>query len=267
MGLILETTFPAVPAFKPFEMRRRRERKYLIGSDEVRILSQALADFTESDAHAGPDGTYRVTSLYFDNPEHEAYWARVDGRRARRKLRLRGYAPRSDEPFERVLVEIKRREGPFVTKDRIRLPLASAESLCRGEGIPDGLEGGDIETAERVLALVRAWNLRPVCRISYRRRAFGVAHHASGMRVTFDTDVRGRVTALGLAERGTDRRILPPEAVLMEVKTRAGTPDWWEALLRQIGVRARPFSKYNAALRGGLARMRTQFDQQEDLHG
>ncbi len=267
MGLIQETTLPAVPAIRPFEMRKRRERKYLIGPVEFRILSQALAGFTEPDPHAGPDGTYRVTSLYYDNPEHEAYWARVDGQRARRKLRLRGYASRPGEPFERVLVEIKRREGPFVTKDRLRLPLASAEALCRGEGIPEGLEAGDAGTAERVLALVRAWNLRPVCRVSYRRRAFGVAHHASGMRVTFDTDVRGRVTALGLEERGTDRRILPPETVLMEVKTRAGTPDWWEALLRQVGARARPFSKYNAALREGLARMRNHYDAREDLHG
>lgn len=248
-------------------LRRRRERKYLISPRQYRILVEALEPFVEPDEHGDPGGFYRITSLYYDNPDHEAYWARVDAKPERRKLRMRGYSPLREDCFTRVMVEIKRREGPYVTKDRLVLPLPEAEELCRGKSVPAGLGRAETVVAESALALVRSWRLKPVCQVTYRRQAFMAGKHAARMRVTFDFDIRGRVTALGLGEKGVDRRLLSPGTVLMEVKTRAGVPEWWASILRQSGLGPGPFSKYNTALRDGLSRLKTLWAGQEDLHG
>jgi len=247
--------------------RKRMERKFLVSSRQYDLLTQALGPFARPDAHGDVGGFYRIQSLYFDNPDHEAYWARVDAKPERRKLRIRAYSSREGASFDRVMVEIKRREGPYVTKDRLVLSLEDAERLCRGEDLPEGLDEGRTATAESVLALVRAWRLKPVCLVAYRRQAFVVGAHAAHMRVTFDFDVRGRVTALKLGEEGVNRRILSPDRILMEVKTRLGWPDWWTVLLRQAGLGPGPFSKYNMALRGGLARLKHLWARQEDLYG
>jgi hypothetical protein len=249
------------------ELRRRLEKKFIISIDDYHRLVEALGSFSRPDAHGDLGGIYRVTSLYFDNPEHEAYWDRVDSKPWRRKLRVRAYGPPEGGGFTRVMVEIKRREGIYVTKSRLVLPLEQAMALCRGESVPEGLSPENLVVAESVLALVRTWHLKPVCLVSYRRQAFSVANHASHMRVTFDFDVRGRVTGLELGSAGRNRRILPPGRILMEVKTRLGWPGWWTVLLRQIGSGPGPFSKYNSALRGGLIRLKSLWAYQEDLYG
>jgi hypothetical protein len=267
MGPVQDAAVLAPPFSRSLELRRRRERKYLIGPGQQRLLAQALLSFASPDVHGDPAGHYLVTSLYYDNPEHDAYWARANAQTERRKLRIRGYSRVPGPDFDRVMVEIKRREGPYVTKDRLALPLMDAEALCRGEQPPAGLDDPEVEIAERVSTLVRTWGLKPVCRVTYWRQAFTVGAHAVGMRVTFDHAIRGRVTALGLGEDGVDHRLLPPEVFLMEVKTRAGVPEWWTSLLRQVGLGAGPFSKYSTALQDGLARVRTLWFEQEDLHG
>ena len=55
------------------------------------VLSQRLRKLFTHDKNAGPDGIYRVTSLYFDTPYDSALREQIDGVNRREKFRLRYY--------------------------------------------------------------------------------------------------------------------------------------------------------------------------------
>ena len=49
-------------------LRLRHEVKHQISPQEDLVLASRLGKLFPRDGHAGPDGSYRVTSLYFDTP-------------------------------------------------------------------------------------------------------------------------------------------------------------------------------------------------------
>ena len=55
------------------------------------MLASRLGKLFPRDGHAGPDGSYRVTSLYFDTPYDTALREKLDGVDRREKFRLRYY--------------------------------------------------------------------------------------------------------------------------------------------------------------------------------
>ena len=69
----------------------RHEYKHQINLREDLVLSQRLRKLFPHDPHAGVDGCYRVTSLYFDTPYDSALREKLDGVNRREKFRLRYY--------------------------------------------------------------------------------------------------------------------------------------------------------------------------------
>ena len=69
----------------------RHELKHQINLREDLVLSQRLRKLFPHDKNAGLDGTYRVTSLYFDTPYDSALREKIDGVNRREKFRLRYY--------------------------------------------------------------------------------------------------------------------------------------------------------------------------------
>ena len=50
----------------------RHELKHQISLQEDLVLAGRLRRLFRHDAHAGADGTYRITSLYFDTPDRKS---------------------------------------------------------------------------------------------------------------------------------------------------------------------------------------------------
>ena len=67
-------------------MPLRHELKHRINLREDLVLSQRLKKLFPHDKNAGPDGTYRVTSLYFDTPYDSALREKIDGVNRREKF-------------------------------------------------------------------------------------------------------------------------------------------------------------------------------------
>ena len=82
------------------ELPLRHELKHQINLREDLVLSQRLKKLFPHDKNAGPDGTYRVTSLYFDTPYDSALREKIDGVNRREKFRLRYYG--TDTSFIRL---------------------------------------------------------------------------------------------------------------------------------------------------------------------
>lgn len=88
------TTGTTIGTTEPF--RLRHEVKHQLSPQEDLVLASRLRKLFPRDGHAGPDGSYRVTSLYFDTPYDTALREKLDGVDRREKFRLRYYGERPD---------------------------------------------------------------------------------------------------------------------------------------------------------------------------
>ena len=79
--------------------------------------------------------------------------------------------------------------------------------------------------------------------VAYEREAY-VDPCGSGLRLTFDTDIRCRDKDLRLSAPLEGRPILPDDRTLMEVKARGALPLWLAAALSSLSIYPVSFSKY-----------------------
>lgn len=225
----------------------RYELKYLVRIDQVEGIVRDLESMTRPDAHGGREG-YRVVSLYYDSPGLDFFWAKIEGIKFRRKLRLRIYPGDDIRNVSEGMVEIKQRINRTVQKRRLKLPLEQAEQLCSGSLERDALDPLDRQVASEVQYMVQAMHLEPTCITAYRRRAFIGGLYDAGLRITFDTDVGCRIHALKVNLDAENHLFLPPDWSIMEVKANNAVPDWVTSLLARHNCQLRRVSKYCAGL-------------------
>lgn len=228
----------------------RFELKYVLPWAKCEAVMADLQQHLPADKH-GVRGGYRLVSLYYDSPGYDFFWAKVEGIKFRRKLRLRIYRGEDISKVENCMVEIKQRINRTVQKRRLVLPIEEAERLCAGDWRPEGLSGLDQQVADEVAYLVRAKDLRPTAITAYHRQAFEGVHRNAGLRVTFDTDVRARVHALKVNENAENHLVVPPGWSIMEVKANDAIPSWVISLLAKHQCQLCRVSKYCL----GLARL------------
>ena len=72
-------------------LKLRHELKYRISLRDDRILASRLGKLFPRDKNAGKEGSYRITSLYFDTPSDTALRQKLEGVDRREKFRLRYY--------------------------------------------------------------------------------------------------------------------------------------------------------------------------------
>src|SRR5262245_32428100 len=127
-----------MPSFR-IRIDDRFELKYLLNRSQHEAMAAALREYLTFDRQADAQGSYNVTSLYYDTGDHRAYWEKLDGQRFRRKVRLRVYGQQQVTPDTFCFIEIKQRINKTVQKKRIGLPYASAvELLENGQMIEVG---------------------------------------------------------------------------------------------------------------------------------
>jgi len=231
----------------------RHELKFLVNRAQQAALLERLSTTLQPDSHGDADGAYRVTSLYYDTPDYKAYWDKVDGFNFRRKVRVRFYGEEEITPASDVFLEIKARHGTRMGKRRLIVPYATAVHFA--DTADDSLPGNQTTartraTAQELHYLFSALQLQPACVVSYQRLAYGSHPDHPDLRVTFDTDVRGRIDNLSLlsADGGTTTTVLDPGLAILEVKVNQTIPFWLGALLSQQRCTPRRISKYCATL-------------------
>ncbi len=245
----------------------RYELKYLVHASTYHALAKDLLNFMVPDSHGDVDGFYRIISLYYDSPNLSAYWSKLDGLKYRRKLRLRIYPGTNIRAVTRGFVEIKQRTNRTVQKRRLVLPLEAAARLCAGEEPDRELDATDTATASEVSYLVRAQHLRPRAIVSYRRRAYVGSRFESGMRLTFDMQLQGRVHSLEVNQVARNRYVLPPDWLIMEVKVNDRIPAWMVAMLGKHECQLQRVSKYCAVVTHGLRRLQIAQSHKENVYG
>ena len=188
-------------------MASRHEEKYIISYRQYLMLKQRALQLLTPDEH-GDEGSYVITSLYYDDPLDHALDEKLEGLPEHSKFRVRTYN------FSEDVINLERKDkvGILTKKQSTRLQRDQISAL----ELPNA--GQFSAKAEELVVQMRAAALRPAVIVRYRRDAF--YHAGSDFRLTFDTELEAigpDVQALFHGEyRGLP--VLHPNQVIMEIK-------------------------------------------------
>ncbi|MBQ3866731.1 MAG: polyphosphate polymerase domain-containing protein [Clostridia bacterium] len=217
---------------------RRTELKYLISLPSCEIVRSRLSAVLPSDPYASSDLSYRVYSLYFDDPLSTSYFEKEAGVRDRKKIRIRYY--NGDPSFIRL--EEKEKIGSVCEKHGVSVSRETAEdlALCRiGAGpYSDPL----LEIAAR---MIRTKALSPRLFTVYRRTAF--RHPAGDLRITLDREIEAARFRGCLFDPGPVVPILNETNAVLEIKYNGVLPAFVRAMLADVEKTPAAVSKYCAA--------------------
>jgi SPX domain protein involved in polyphosphate accumulation len=225
----------------------RREFKYLIPSDLVPLVREAARIACRPDPYAGPDGSYRIRSLYLDNARLDLFHANEAEAPDRYKARVRCY-PDTSSP---VFLEIKRRVKDVVVKTRAAVPQSRWQETVGGRTL-DLASPRHARALEHFQALVHANHLHPLLLVEYAREAYmsDVDEYA---RVTFDTEIACQtrdIWDLGADDRRWSQvrppshTVMEPCYTVLELKFGDLAPRWMQAMVRRFDLIRHSFSKY-----------------------
>lgn len=138
----------------------------------------------------------------------------------------------------RVFVELKKKYDGVVYKRRITTEAREAAPFLAGS-VPNG--HGQI--GQELLWFQQRYGAKPRVFIAYDRLAFAGIDDPE-LRITFDTNLRWRDTALDLRLGDYGAPITDPGMILMEIKLPGVCPLWLSQLLSRAEVFPTSFSKY-----------------------
>lgn len=202
-------------------MATRHEEKFIIDYGQYLLVRSRAEAAMETDAHAR-DGSYIITSLYYDDRFDTALDEKLDGVKVHTKYRVRTYD--SDRSFIRLERKVKR--GIMTEKHSIRL---SEEEIAL---LSDTTADLSEFTGRRAVMLLemRAKGLLPAVTVRYKRDAF--VYPGTDTRLTFDTNVEALPPDASYLFDTDCAGIpaLPQNRVIMEVKY----GDYLPAFVRKI---------------------------------
>jgi SPX domain protein involved in polyphosphate accumulation len=235
----------ALDALRSFN---RFELKYIVTKRDVDRMRPEIAAYMVRDPYAGDRGTYTLSSLYYDTPARDCFWAKLDGLKFRRKLRIRHYEqPEPLTDTTPVFVEIKQRIDRVTQKRRAVLPYGDALALCDERLTPDH-EERDEAVVDEVFELLLRHDLRPSCITTYQREPWMGGDYDPGLRLTVDFDLRYRVHDLQLDSKHRGKFMYPPQYAVLEIKANDRVPYWLTHLVARNNLQLTRTSKYCTSL-------------------
>lgn len=222
----------------------RFEIKYLLTLSQAECFKSALHSYLLPDDHGDNNGRYTLASQYYDSPDLQCYWEKLDGVKFRRKLRIRHYENGDllchDTP---VFVEIKQRLDRVTQKRRTILLYRDALKLCNQRELPSDVVSNTAVVNE-IYTFLWQYNLHPTSVVRYERQAFIGNKYDLGLRVTFDTNPTYQSAPLHLKETPVRLPILPADRVIMEIKVDERIPYWLTELVAAHNLKMVRISKY-----------------------
>lgn len=227
--------------------------KFVITAAQRAALMDKLDPHLRPDANADETAYYPIVSLYYDNPERDCYWEKIQSLQSRRKLRVRIYGSLDGGLPPTGFIEVKHKQDGRGVKRRVQMPYT--EALRTGEGHwPQGvnLRETDKRTIQEVHDLINRRGFRPIMAMRYDRRAYASADPTSDLRITYDTGIAFRMDNLSPVPNDMNFKpedyMYPSDISVLEVKITGTIPYWLSCLIAESGCRLQSHSKYCNAL-------------------
>lgn len=210
----------------------RIEKKYLLTREQYLAIRRGMALYTRPDAHP----VYTITNIYYDTDDFSLIRESLEKPEYKEKLRVRAYGTPGSR--DKVFVELKKKFQGVVYKRRLTLPAGEAVAWLAGV-----VKGPESQIGREIGWFMRRVAPAPAAFIAYDREAYAGLENPD-LRITFDTDIRGRREALDLRSGDYGTLVLPRDTVLMELKIPGSVPLWLARLMNENNVRPVSFSKY-----------------------
>lgn len=211
----------------------RYEAKYLITPAQYDGLKQGMSGHTRPDVYP----RYTISNLYFDTDEYRLIRDSLEKPQYKEKLRLRSYGLAGRD--QTVFLEMKKKLHSVVFKRRIDLPLREATAYL-DRGVRPTV---DNQICKEIDWMRRCYDLKPKVFIGYDREAFSGVEDPE-LRITFDTNIRWRISDLDLSLSDQGEPLDLGGRILLEVKFPGVAPFWLSRLINELGIRRTSISKY-----------------------
>ena len=223
------------------EGKDRHEYKFLISREGGWLLKQQLPRLMQRDPHAGPNGSYTIRSLYFDDPAFTAFHDKMSGVDHRTKYRIRCY-DYQDNLFRLERKEkngdLTRKAGEILTPEQVRAFENDPHAL------PPAAPGS---LAEELRLLCIGSGVRPVVLVDYDRSSFVCS--AGNTRITLDENLRTLPYCHDIgASPGAMISVTEPDQVILEIKFDEFLPGYLGAYFRDFPKIPMAFSKFAMCL-------------------
>lgn len=224
------------------EVFTRKEQKYLITLDQYELLLEHITPHMRPDTF-GVEGSYTVSSLYFDSEDHRIYFETKNKLNFRQKLRLRTYDETGIDGLS--FFEVKQKHNNVVNKRRMSLPLSEAYHylLTQGDNHLNDFNASNLQVLREINHFRRLYELRPEMVVSYDRHALHGIDDAD-LRITFDLNLRCRNDDLFLEDGSSGQHFIDHNLVVLEVKVNNSVPLWLTRILQALRCEQRSASKY-----------------------
>jgi hypothetical protein len=177
-----------------------------------------------------------IYSLYYDTPGFTIARKSRDKSTYKEKLRLRSYGmPR---PGDTIYWELKKKLKGITYKQRIPAPFTQAAFEFQ--------EDVHTSACNEIRWFFSYYRPLPQCLVTYERLALRSGKHAN-LRITFDTQVRFRVSDLDFSFGPSGTPLLDGNRFLMEIKTDRSIPLFLSACLARLNLFPVSYSKYRMA--------------------
>ena len=215
---------------------KRYEKKYMLTQEQQENLMKQLLPYIKEDKF----GRYTICNIYYDTEGWELIRQSIQKPVYKEKLRVRSYGVPGDE--DKAFIEIKKKYKGIVYKRRITAQAKDVEPILTG-GSSFEIKKSDEQIRNEILWFQSFYRTQPRIFIGYDRQAFAGIQD-SGLRITFDTNIRWRDEELDLRCGDYGQPVLPGEQVLMEIKMPGTCPLWLAHILNDSSIYPTSFSKY-----------------------
>jgi len=210
---------------------KRYEYKFILTDAQHISILKIIEQNISEDAYSN----YLVQNIFFDTSDWSVIRASIERPVYKEKLRLRCYG--IPDVKSTMFLELKKKYEGIVYKRRICLPMQNFMSLPARE-----IAAAHHSQIGRELDYyLKTHPVYERAHISYKRAAYA---GESGLRITFDTDIRFRTDELDYEHPKGGQEILPEKLVLMEIKTPTGMPVWLTKSMSEQKIFPISFSKY-----------------------
>lgn len=215
---------------------KRYEIKFILTLKQKNDLLEVMKDHMKLDEY----GRTTIRNVYYDTPGYDLIRESLSKPLYKEKLRVRAYDRTT--PDDNVYVEIKKKLDGIVYKRRTAVKQYQAEEWLSGEISQPYISqiSDEIEYFRRIHK-----DLSPACFLSYDREAF-YSTDGSGLRLTLDENILGRLYDMTLIAGIYGERVLPSGLTLMEIKTSGAIPLWLVNFLTENKISKVSFSKYGS---------------------
>lgn len=219
----------------------RYEQKYLLSKEKYLALIKLLTPQLTEDKF----GRYTIGNIYYDTADFALIRASLEKPVYKEKLRLRSYGPANAQNL--VYLELKKKFNRVVHKRRIQLaPREARDYLLQGIKPP-----GDEQILQEIDWFLKMHRVVPQVYIAYERAAY-LSKDDENLRVTFDENIRFRVSGLDLSRTHSCTPLLNTDYILMEIKIPGAMPLWLSRHLTDLDIFPTSFSKYGVCYKEHL---------------